>query len=176
MISKVIDMPKKKKRGDRGGGGGNSLVVKWLRFSAFTARAQIRSVVKELRSHKPHCMVEIIIIIKAINVITPPNPTSLNTVITPCCTAVMLAGPCVSQPPLFSLQRHVTYPSHFSSSQNRTPLRSPCPLFWSHCGRAWVWMSFLNKTQMARSVSPCFPDHLSSNCHAGHSKLIFLGF
>ena len=132
MISKVIDMPKKKKKKGRGEGGGNSLVVKWLRFSAFTARAQILSLVKELRSHKPHCMVEIImiikIIIKAINVITPPNPTSLNTVITPCCTAVMLAGPCVSQPPLFSLQCHVTYPSHFSSSQHRTPLRSPCPL------------------------------------------------
>lgn len=103
-------------------------------------------------------------------------PTSLNTVITPCCTAVMLAGHTVSQPPLSSLQRHVTYPSHLSRSQNRTPLRSPCPLSWSHCGRAWVSMSFLNNTQMTQSVSPCFPEHLPSSCHAGHSKLIFLGF
>ena len=61
-----------------GEGGGNPLVVQWLRFSAFTARAQIQSLVKELRSHKPRCMVKIImmiiIIIKAINVITPSSP------------------------------------------------------------------------------------------------------
>ena len=32
----------------------NSLGVKWLGLSAFTAVAQVQSLVGELRSHKPH--------------------------------------------------------------------------------------------------------------------------
>ena len=32
---------------------GNSLVVQWLGLCAFTARAQVQSLVRELRSHKP---------------------------------------------------------------------------------------------------------------------------
>ena len=32
---------------------GNSLVVQWLGLSAFTARAWVQSLVRELRSHKP---------------------------------------------------------------------------------------------------------------------------
>lgn len=33
---------------------GNSLAAQWLEFNAFTARAEVRSLVTELRSHKPH--------------------------------------------------------------------------------------------------------------------------
>ena len=32
---------------------GNSLAVQWLGLGAFTARAQVQSLVEELRSHKP---------------------------------------------------------------------------------------------------------------------------
>ena len=34
----------------------HSLVVQWLGFGAFTAGAQVQSLVRELRSHKPHDM------------------------------------------------------------------------------------------------------------------------
>ena len=33
-----------------------SLVVQWLRLSTFTVRAQVQSLVGELRSHKPCCV------------------------------------------------------------------------------------------------------------------------
>ena len=33
---------------------GNSLAVQWLGLLAFIARAQVRFLVRELRSHKPH--------------------------------------------------------------------------------------------------------------------------
>ena len=33
---------------------GRSLVVYWLGFGAFTAGAQVQSLVRELRSHRPH--------------------------------------------------------------------------------------------------------------------------
>ena len=32
---------------------GNSLVVQWLGLSAFTAGAQVQSLVRQLKSHKP---------------------------------------------------------------------------------------------------------------------------
>ena len=35
---------------------GRSLVVYWLGFGAFTAGAQVQSLVGELRSHEPHVM------------------------------------------------------------------------------------------------------------------------
>ena len=35
---------------------GNSLAVQWLGLHAFTARAQVRSLVGELRPHKPRDM------------------------------------------------------------------------------------------------------------------------
>ena len=34
--------------------GGNSLVVQWLRLIAFTAGARVQSLLRELRSCKPH--------------------------------------------------------------------------------------------------------------------------
>ena len=34
---------------------GNSLAVQWLGLSTFTARAQVQTLVGELRSHKPCC-------------------------------------------------------------------------------------------------------------------------
>ena len=33
---------------------GNSLAVQWLGLGAFTAGAQVQSLVRELRSHRPH--------------------------------------------------------------------------------------------------------------------------
>lgn len=155
MISKVIDIPRKKNK--RGGGGGNSLVVQGLRFSAFTARAQIQSLVEELRSQKPHCMVRIItiimiIIIKAINITTTPNPTSLNTVITPCCSPQWCRQDTACPKHHFFSLQHLSF-SSFKLQKQDTSQISMSPLL----SPLWAGLSLNVIPQQDSKDSTCQP-------------------